>query len=54
VVLDQLSKVGYFIPIPTIDFASDLAPVYVQEILRLHELHKTIDFDKDAKIVSKF
>jgi hypothetical protein len=54
VVFDRLSKVDHFMPTPTIDSTSDLAHVYVQELVRLHGVHKTIDFDTDAKFVSKF
>jgi len=36
VVVNRLSKVAHFIPIRTTDSASDLAPIYVREILRLH------------------
>jgi Zn-dependent M28 family amino/carboxypeptidase len=33
VVMDRFSKVVHFIPIRTTDFASDLAPIYAQEIV---------------------
>lgn len=45
---------AYFIPIRTTDSASDLAPIYVREIIRLHGVAKAIVSDSDAKFVSKF
>jgi hypothetical protein len=54
VIVNRLSKVSHFIPIHTIDSASDLAPIFVREIVRLHGVPKTITSDRDAKIVSKF
>jgi hypothetical protein len=54
VVVDRLSKVAHFIPIRTTNLLSDLAPIYVREIVRLHGVPKTIVSDRDAKFVSKF
>jgi hypothetical protein len=44
VVVDRLSKVAHFIPIGTTDSPSDLAPIYVQEIVRLHGFLKPLFF----------
>jgi hypothetical protein len=54
VVVDRLSKVAHFIPIRITNSASDLAPLYVGEIVRLHRVLKTIVFDRDVKFVSNF
>ena len=54
VVVDRLSKSAHFIPIRTTNSASDLAPIYTREIIRLHGVPKTIISDRDAKFTSKF
>jgi len=54
VVVDRLSKVAHFIPIRSTNSASDLAPIYMKEIVRLHGVTHTIVSDRDAKFVSKF
>lgn len=54
VVVDRLSKSAHFIPIRTTNTASQLAPIYTREIIRLHGVPKTIISDRDAKFTSKF
>ena len=54
VVVDRLSKSAHFIPIRTTNTASQLAPIYTREIIRLHGVSKTIIADRDAKFTSKF
>jgi len=53
VVIDRLSKVAHFIPIRSTSTASDLAPIYVLEVVRLHGVRHTIISDRGAKFVSK-
>jgi hypothetical protein len=38
----------------TTDSASDLAPIRMREIVRLHGIPKTTTFDRDAKFLLKF
>lgn len=54
VVVDRLSKVAHFIPIRSNNSASELAPIYVRDIVRLHGVPRTIVSDRDAKFSSKF
>jgi transposase InsO family protein len=52
--VDRLSKSAHFIPIRTTNTASQLAPIYTREIIRLHGVPKTIISDRDAKFTSRF
>ena len=54
VVIDRLTKVAYFIPMKTTNFASDLVPLYIKEVVRLHGVPKSIVSDRDSKFVSNF
>ena len=53
VAVDRLSKSAHFIQIRTTNLASQLAPIYTREIIRLHGVPKTIISDRDAKFTSK-
>ena len=54
VIIDRLTKSAHFIPIKTTLSLKQLANLYVQEIVRLHAVPKSIVFDKDARFTSKF
>ena len=54
VVIDRLTKVAHFIPMKTTNFASDLVPLYIKEVVRLHGVPKSIVFYRDSKIVFNF
>jgi len=52
VVVDRLSKVSHFIPMNTSYLASEVAHVFIREIVRLHDIPKNIVSDRDAKLTS--
>ena len=54
VVVDMLRKVAHFIPVKTTYSASEVAQVFIREILRLQGVSKNIVLDRDAKFSSKF
>jgi hypothetical protein len=54
VVVDRLTKSVHFIPIKTTNSASELVPLYMKEVIRLHGVPKSIISDRDSKFVSKF
>ena len=54
VVIDRLTKVAHFIPMKTTNSASDLVPLYIKEVVRLHGVPKYIVSDCDSKFVSNF
>jgi len=53
VFVDRLSKVVHFIPIRSTSRPTDLAPIYMRDVVRLHGVPRTIVSDRDAKFVSK-
>ena len=54
VVVDKLTKVAHLIPTQTTASASDIAQLFVKEIVRLHGILACIINDRDAKFTSKF
>ena len=54
VVLCQLMSMVHMIPVETTIRASQLAGLYVREIVQLHRLPDTIVSDQDAKFTSIF
>lgn len=54
VVVDRLTKVGHFIPVKITYSTSEVAQVFIREIVRLHGFSKNIVSEKDAKYTSKF
>jgi hypothetical protein len=54
VVVDRLTKSAHFIPMKTTNSASELVPLYMKEVIRLHGVPKSIISDRDSKFVSKF
>jgi len=54
VLIDRLTKSAHFIPMKTTNSASELVPLYMKEVLRLHGVPKSIVSDRDPKFVSNF
>ena len=54
VVVDKLRKIAHFIPMKTNYSSSEVAQVFIKEIVRLHGVPKKIMSDMDAKFTSKF
>eukprot|EP00253_Pinus_taeda_P026623 PITA_26623 len=54
VTVDRFSKVAHFIPVKTTYSTSEVAQVFIREIVILHGVPKTIVSDMDAKFTSKF
>ena len=54
VVVDWLTKIAHLIPTRTTASASDIAQLFVKEIVRLHRVPAKIISDRDAKFISKF
>ena len=54
VVIDWLTKLVHLIPTQTTTSVSDIAQLFVKEIVKLHEIPAKIISDRDAKFTSKF
>lgn len=54
VFVDRLTKMAHFVPTVTTITATDLADLYVKEIIRLHGIPKEIISDRDSKFTSHF
>ncbi|KAK8931451.1 hypothetical protein KSP39_PZI016502 [Platanthera zijinensis] len=53
VIVDRLSKVAHFIPLRKTDQGPKLAQLYIDEIVRLHGVPKTIVSDRDGRFTSR-
>lgn len=53
VVVDRLTKVAHFIPVNYTNSTSEIARVFIREIVRLHDVPKKIVLDRDAKFTSR-
>lgn len=54
VVLDRLTKVAHFIPVKSTYLSSDVAYVFIRDIVSLYGVLKKIVLDMDARFTSKF
>jgi hypothetical protein len=54
VIVDRLTKTAHFIPIHTTYDSKDYASLYIEHIVRLHGVPKTIIFDRRSLFVSRF
>jgi len=54
VVICRLTSMIHLVPVRTTTTASELAWLYIREIVRLHGLAETIISDRDSKFTSKF
>jgi hypothetical protein len=54
VIIDRLTKVAHFIPVHTTYSAKKYAEVYLDQIVRLHGIPKTIISDRGAPFVARF
>src|ERR1700677_1964123 len=54
VIICRLTSMVHLIPINTMVKASELALLYVTEVVRLHRLPDSIVSDRDSKFTSKF
>ena len=54
VMVNKLKKVAHFKTIKSTYLASEVAQVFIRDIVRLHGFPKKIVSDKDAKFTSRF
>lgn len=54
VVVENFSKVAYFILVKSTHKASHIGRIFMKEIFRLHGFPKTLILDRDAKFTSNF
>ena len=54
VIVDRLTKVAHFIRVKSTFSASDVAQVFIRDVIRLHGVPKKIMSNRDAKFTSKF
>jgi hypothetical protein len=54
VVVDKLTKVAHFVQVKSTHKATNIANIYMREIVKLHGVPKEIVSDRDLKFTSNF
>jgi hypothetical protein len=54
VVVDKLTKFAHFVPINKTHTTTNIAEIYMREIVRLHGIPRTIVSDEDTNFTSNF
>jgi hypothetical protein len=54
VIVDRLTKTAHFLPVHTTHKTERYAEIYVDQIVRLHGIPKTIVSDRGAPFVARF
>jgi hypothetical protein len=54
VIIDRLTKIAHFLPAHTTYTAKKFAEIYLEQIIRLHGVPKTIISDRGAQFVARF
>jgi len=54
VIFDRLTKSTHFIPIKTGMSVARLAEIYIEQVVRLHDIPSSIVSDRDLRFTSKF
>jgi hypothetical protein len=54
VIIDRLTKLAHFLPVHTTYTAKKYAEIYLEQIIRLHGVPKTIISDRGAQFVARF
>ena len=54
VVVDKLTKDAHFVPVNTMHTTTDIAEIFMKEIVRLHGIPRTIVSDRGTKFTSNF
>jgi hypothetical protein len=54
VIIDRLTKTAHFLPVHTTYSAKKYAEVYLDQIVRLHGVPKTIISDRGAQFIARF
>jgi hypothetical protein len=54
VIVDRLTKTTHFLPVHTTHRAERYAEIYIDQIVRLHRIQRTIVSDRGAPFVARF